>query len=342
MIDAMPRLARAALMALALLLLTATPASADAAGPSDYRSVVTLTVPDSGVRAEILGGDSFLQLTVTQGHTVLVEGYQGEPYLRFQPDGTVERNRLSEATYVNDDRNARIEIPGFVEEAGPDAEPEWERVADGGTYAWHDHRVHWMADSAPPVDRGERVTGAYDPWRVPLVVDGAPGEVQGILVYEEAVSPLPYVGLALIVGGLLAFYGRGPGLRWCAALLAVVSAVAVAVGWSDYSATPDGGGDPLAWALAAVALGAALLASLLARRGVGLVLALAGVAALSGWALLRWQVLLKPVLPGDLPEALDRTTVALALGVSLGAAVVAIVSSGLKLPELADDEDDPH
>jgi hypothetical protein len=320
------------------VVLGAAPAAADAAGPSDFRSVITLTIPDAGVHAEILGGDSFLELTVEEGHTVVVEGYQGEPYLRFQPDGSVERNRLSEATYLNDDRQGRIEIPGFVEEAGPDAEPDWERVAGGGTYAWHDHRVHWMAESSPPVGRGERVTGAYDPWRVPLVVDGAPGEVQGILVYEEDVSPVPYVALAVIVGGLLAFYGRGPGLRVSAALVAVVAAAAVAVGWAEYAATPDGGGDPLTWALAAVALGAALLAALLGRRGVGLVLALASVAALSGWALLRFEVLLKPVLPSDLPEAADRTTVAVALGVSLGAAVVAVLASGLRLPDLADDE----
>ena len=132
-----------------------------------------------------------------EGHTVIVEGYTGEPYLRFQPDGTVERNRLSTATYLNDDRQGEVDLPADVTAAGPDAEPEWEEVADGGTYAWHDHRVHWMDDSSPSVDRGEPVPGAYDPWRVPIVVDGAPAEVQGILVYEESVSPLPYLGLAV-------------------------------------------------------------------------------------------------------------------------------------------------
>ena len=64
----------------------------------------------------------------------------------------------------------------------------------------------------------------------------------------------------------------------------------------------------------------------------------ASVATLSGWALLRLQVLLKPVLPTELPDAADRTAVALALGVSTGAAVVAVMSSGLRLPELSDDQ----
>ena len=70
-------------------------------------------------------------------------------------------------------------------------------------------------------------------------------------------------------------------------------------------------------------------------------LALASVATLSGWALFRIEVLFKPVLPTELPAALDRIVVALALGVSVGAAVVAILSGGLRLPELADDDAAP-
>ncbi len=332
--------ARASLLALTLLLLTAPPAGADAAGPSDFRSEVTGIVPAAvGVTAEIRGGDSFLEISVDrhQDRTVIVHGYEGEPYLRFHPDSTVERNRLSTATYLNDDRDGRADIPAEARAAGPDAEPDWERVGDDGTYAWHDHRIHWMAESSPSVDRGERVPGAYDPWIVPIVVDGAPAEVRGILVYEESVSPLPYAGLAVIVAGLLGFYGRRPGVRLAAGLLAVVSAASLGVGWADYAATPDGGGNPLTWALAAVALVAAIVATVLAGRAVGVVLVLASVAALSGWALLRLQVLLKPVLPTELPDAADRTAVALALGVSAGAAVIAVVSSGLHLPELRDD-----
>jgi hypothetical protein len=339
MIDGMVRLLRTVALALGLIVVTATPAAADAAGPSDFRSEVTGIVPAvDGVKAEIRGGDSFLELTVDEGRTVIVEGYTGEPYLRFLPDGTVERNRLSTATYLNDDRKGEAEIPAEVTAAAPDAEPEWERIADGGTYAWHDHRVHWMADSSPPVARGEQVEGEYNPWRVPIVVDGSPTEVRGILVYEESVSALPYIGLAIVVGGLLAFYGRGPGLRLAAALLVVVSLAAVVVGWADYSSTPDSGGNPLHWALAAVALVTAIGAVVLARGRAGVVLTLASVASLSGWALFRIEVLFKPVLPTELPDALDRTVVSLALGVSVGAAVIAVLGSGLRLPELADDD----
>ena len=70
----------------------------------------------------------------------------------------------------------------------------------------------------------------------------------------------------------------------------------------------------------------------------GVVAVLASVALLSAWALLRIEALLEPVLPTDLPFALDRTTIALALGVSAGAAAIAVLTSGLSLPDLEDDD----
>jgi hypothetical protein len=332
-------LLRTVALALGLVLLTATPAAADPAGPSDFRSEVTGILPATGsIHAEILGGDSFFELTVDAGHTVVVEGYSAEPYLRFQPDGTVERNRLSSATYLNDDRKAQVTIPEEVQEATrTGAEPEWEVVAEGGRYAWHDHRVHWMSDASPSVGRGERVPGAYDPWIVPLLVDGEPVEVQGTLTFARPVSPLPWVAVLAAVAGALAWSSRGRGLRLPAAALALVSAVAVVVGRAEWAATPEGAGNPLLWILAAIALVAALGAAARAARSSGVILALASVAALSAWGLLRISVLLKPVLPSDLPPALDRATVAAALGAALATAYLAVTSGMLALPDLDDD-----
>jgi hypothetical protein len=69
---------------------------------------------------------------------VTVTGYRGEPYLWFRDDGGVYENRRSPATVLNDDRFGREPLPAEVD---PEAEPEWERVATGGRYAWHDHRT---------------------------------------------------------------------------------------------------------------------------------------------------------------------------------------------------------
>ncbi|HEX4866202.1 MAG TPA: hypothetical protein VFV32_01105 [Acidimicrobiales bacterium] len=325
------------------VLAMAGPAAADAAGPSDYRSEVRGIEPaGDGVEATIRGGDSFLEITVDAGRTVVVEGYSGEPYLQVLGDGTVQRNRLSSATYLNDDRKGAAPIPPEVQEAMADegTAPEWETVADDGTYAWHDHRVHWMGDARPPVARGHKVGGEYDPWRVPITVDGTTAEITGTLTYVESVTPLPWLALAVVAAAALVALGRARlGLHLGAAALVVASALALVVGRAEWSSTPDSGGNPLLWALPLVALVTAVGALALARKGTGVVLALASVASLSGWALFRLQVLLKPVLPTDLPFTLDRATTGLALGVSVAAAVLAITSGALALPALADDDE---
>ena len=105
-------IARLLAVVAALLVAGASPAMADPAGPSDFRSEVTGIVPAAdGVEAEVRGGDAFLEVRVDEGHEVLVEGYSGEPYLRFSADGTVERNRRSPATYVNDSRKGKGDGP---------------------------------------------------------------------------------------------------------------------------------------------------------------------------------------------------------------------------------------
>src|SRR5690606_14963904 len=207
-----------------------------------------------GVSARIRGGDSFIEIEVAEGRTVTVEGYSGELYLQVLEDGTVQRNRLSAATYLNEHRMGGADRPAEVTAAiESGAEPEWETIASGGTYAWHDHRVHWMSDASPQVSRGERVSGRYDPWTIPITVDGAPSEIQGYLVYEHATSPLPWAALALVSAGLLAWLGRDRGLRLAAVALVLVAAAAVVVGRADWASTPDGGGNPLLWILPVVA-----------------------------------------------------------------------------------------
>lgn len=328
--------------ALVLVVATASPAGADPAGPSDFRSEVTGIEPAvDGVEASIRGGDSFLELSVADGVEVTVGGYQGEPYLQFLEDGTVQRNRLSAATYLNEDRKGAVEIPAEVEAAmdRPTTPPEWETVATDGTYAWHDHRVHWMGEASPPVGRGERVGGAYDPWRVPITVDGTPADVTGTLTYEEATSPLPWLALAAVVAaGLALLARRAGGVRLVAAVLTAVSALAVVTGRGDWAATPDGTGNVLLWILPAVALVTALVGAVLAARSAGVVLVLASVAALSGWAIFRFQALVKPVLPTELPAGVDRLSLALALGVAAAGAIVAVSSGTFAFPELEDDE----
>ena len=91
---------------------------ADAAAPSDYRTTVLSVSPEvPGLVVTIEGGDSFVRLRAPDGAEVVVFGYAGEPYLLFAPDGTVSQNRLSAATYENEQRYGGTEVPSFVDYA---------------------------------------------------------------------------------------------------------------------------------------------------------------------------------------------------------------------------------
>ena len=321
--------------AVLLLALGAAPAGADPAGPSDFRSVVTRIVPHvDGVRARIKGGDTYLQILVAKGHEVVVDGYLGEPYVRVLEDGTVQRNVRSEATYINNNRKGTGTVP--PEAKDPKAAPVWKVVGSHGRFAWHDHRVHWMGDASPPVARGHYVTGAYAPWKVPITVDGKAANVEGTLLYEKAMSPIPWIAAGVVAAVLLAVVGRRQAVVIPAAALLVVSVAAIAVGRSDFNSNP-GGGNPLLWALPLVAALAAVLALVRRASGTAVVGLLASVATLSSWALLRYKVLLKPVIPTSTLPGLDRSTVAVALGVAVAAAYLAVTGGGLRLPELEDD-----
>ena len=195
-----------------------------------------------------------------------------------------------------------------------------------------------MGDVDPPVARGQRVGGAYDPWVVPIEVDGRAATVEGVLTFENTTSPIPWAALALVAGALVAWGGRRRAVLSAAGALVAASALALVVGRADFTSTPDAGGNPLLWILPVIALALAAVALVRHRGSAAVVFVLASVATLSGWALLRFQVLLKPVLPSDLSPSLDRASVAAAIGVSVAAAYLAVTSGALRLPELADDE----
>lgn len=334
------RLVLATALTFAVLLAGAGPAAADPAAPTDYRSeIVGIEPAVDGVTAEILGGDAFLQVTVEPGLTVVVEGYEDEPFIRFLPDGTVEHNLRSPTTYISEDRTGGVQPPPS---ADPDAEPEWEQVAEDGRYAWHDHRTHWMGTVPPPIDRGERVPGAFDPWRVPIVVDGAPSEILGTLTFVEAPNPLPWIAVATVAAGALALLGRAAPILAAAAALTLAAALATVLGRAEYAVSPSGAGaNPLLWILPAAALAFGAVALFLSRRSTAVVLALASVASLSAWALFRLPALVRPVLPSELPDVLDRFGIAVALGVGAGAAWLAVSTGALTLPALDDDPPDP-
>src|SRR4029077_17610028 len=119
-------------------------------------------------------------------------GYEDEPYLHFRADGVVEENRRSPTLYQNRSRYGPAD--GAADADAP-AAPEWQQVASDGSYAWHDHRAHWMLRQPPAnAERGQQV-GSGD---IPLQVDGPPVSVWVAVTWAEAPSRLPLVAGAVV------------------------------------------------------------------------------------------------------------------------------------------------
>ncbi len=208
---------------LAFLLVTAAPAFAHGGGGPDatnFRSVVREIAragPDgepagpariSGLTYRVLANDALLELENRSGNEVTIFGYSEEPYVRIGPEG-IFQNVNSPATYINQERFGQVDVPTGVSAA---AQPEWERVSGDDTFAWHDHRIHWMAQTTPEQvarNPSAQKIEIFD-WSVPFRVEDQDYAVTGTLDWIRPDSPLPWllVGLAVTSLPLLAALGR--------------------------------------------------------------------------------------------------------------------------------------
>jgi hypothetical protein len=167
-----------------------------------YRSAVLSVRPAvPGLKIEVVNGGNDLKVTDRSSVTIVIDGYEGEPYLRFTPDG-VYRNTRSPATYLNQTTDASAALPPDADASAP---PVWRKVSSDRTYEWHDHRIHWMASQPPaPVrDKPAKRSHIFD-WKVAGTAGGAPFTVRGTLDWvpqDTRITPL----LLLLVGANIAF-----------------------------------------------------------------------------------------------------------------------------------------
>jgi hypothetical protein len=202
------------ILVLAGLVALATAAAAFAKDVTEsFRSSVRQVVPAvSGLQIKVVGRDAALELRNDTRRTVIVQGYDREPYLRFS-DGSVEENKYSPATYLNRDRAGSQKVPG---DANPLARPKWERVASTPVYRWFDHRIHiTKPEGTPPQARGKEGPTKISDWNVPLRVDSQRVLVRGSLFWDPESSsdgfPVAIVVAAagaLLLLGLLGFLWR--------------------------------------------------------------------------------------------------------------------------------------
>lgn len=276
-----------------------------------------------GLRVRVIESGSRIELVNRTGGDVVVVGYEGEPYLRVGADG-VFTNRRSPATYLNADREGGATLPADVD-AG--AEPEWQRVGDGPTARWHDHRVHWMSRQDPPevVTAPGRRHVVVPAWEVPLLVDGEAVSLTGDLVWLPGPRPLPWylaaAAAASVVGAAVRARWADRALVTAASVLALATVVGVAGVWqTSATSTVDKAGG----LVTPIGCGFAAVAGLwLVRRGRPEGYALvgaagAGIALSFGAADLDW--LRRSQLPTAYDVTVARAAVAASLGVGAGIA----------------------
>jgi hypothetical protein len=155
-----------------------------------YVSTVDQIVNAEGVDAQA-SGDGHFSFIAPAGHTVIVRGYSGEPYLRFQ-GGRIEENEIAPTTFINRDEPT----PASVDAK---AAPQWREVGSGLKWTWHDHRTHWMG-SLPPaaIQKAPKVSHHVFDWKVDGTVDTRPFAIVGSLDWAPTKSGPGYVWISYL------------------------------------------------------------------------------------------------------------------------------------------------
>lgn len=206
--------------------------SGDAVQPRDTKSVIESIVPGvpNGVSISIVGSDTFVRIE-SDGASVEVPGYEGEPYLKIDVDGVVQINDGSITTLINSERYGQVDYSTF----NPSLTPLWRTVSTDGVAMWHDHRSHWMSPLRPAVIDDK---GTVLPFSIPIVVNGENVSVNGALYLRDKAAITWWLfGLAAVVGVVgLSLVRR----RIFFAAIAGVSLAGIVVGALQYYGLPPG------------------------------------------------------------------------------------------------------
>jgi hypothetical protein len=202
----MPRRLIAALSLAAILAaggLAPTTALAHGGNPN-YRSVFGgLSTPLPGVRVRVIGYDALYELRARGiSAPVTIYGYDGEPYSRILPDGTVQQNANSRAVYLNNDLYGDAPVPAHAHKGAPVV---WKTVDRTATITWHDHRMHYFGKARPAaVKDTHKKTKVFD-YAIPLSEGATRSAITGTLFWvgpQDSGFPLDAgVALALLAVG---------------------------------------------------------------------------------------------------------------------------------------------
>ena len=172
----------------------ALPSIAEAHGSApviavDYQARLARSMIAEGVTARVIDGNRKLELTVRPPHTVVVDGYGGEPFLRFDSSG-VSVNERSLTAVTN-----KLTQPGATPTLNHAARPRWRSISHSHQFAWHDHRLALVPGSMAR-------TGRVGTWWVPVLVDGARRRVQGGLWHVPRAPVWPWLIVLVAAAGV--------------------------------------------------------------------------------------------------------------------------------------------
>jgi hypothetical protein len=170
-----------ALLALAATLLLVPSSALAHGGNPNFRSIFNgLSTPLPGVKVEVIGYDSLYELRSTAKQPVTIYGYDGEPYSRILPDGTVQQNTNSPAVYLNNDEFGTAPVPANAHKGAPVV---WKTVDKTATITWHDHRMHYIGTGRPPkVTDTHKKTKIFD-YTIPIAEGSARSDITGTLFW---------------------------------------------------------------------------------------------------------------------------------------------------------------
>ena len=312
----LPRALTMVVYAATMLFAPAAPAQAhNGAGgsASDYRSeIIGYSGDPTGIELRVVELGNRMELVRTTANTVVVLGYEGEPYLRFDASGIFE-NINSPAHYLNLDRFAATSPPAS---ASATAQPSWMRVASGTTFRWHDHRAHWMSPIPPTdVQADPDVERVVHTDTVALQIDGRDVEATIRVTWLPKPDRLLWLVIAVLLAAIVAatiVLVRGAD-RYLP-LAVVAASVAVMFGAGDSGARAVLSGVAIVAALVGVftrlrlvSVGAAVLVSLLAAT--------------------RLDVFDHELIAGWIAAPGQRLAIVIAFGFGLGSVAASIVSA---------------
>jgi hypothetical protein len=190
---------------LAWTILGAAPAQAHTANPRFHTQLVSVLPALPGLSVTVADNGEWVTLTNTSDTTVVVSGYDGEPYLRIGRDG-VWQNILSPSTYLNQS----LQIVPVPDIADPTAPPRWVGLNTSTTARWHDRRMRWMGAEIPAVVKNDLGSShLISTWTIRALQGDTPIAITGTLTWRPATGVyyaliLPAVATLLLgVAGLV-------------------------------------------------------------------------------------------------------------------------------------------